>query len=352
MAGTSAEPASAGNGGSAPAATPDQIMQLGLGFWGSKTLLSAIELGVFSTLASGPASEEDLRKRLDLHERSCCDFLDALVALGMLDRGPDGYRNTPAADLFLDRAKPSYVGGLLEMANARLYGFWGSLTEALRTGELQNEAKGGGEDLFAALYEDPERLRGFLAAMTGISTGAAIAIAHNFPWDRYQTFCDVGSAQGAVPVQLALQHPHLSGIGFDLPQVGPIFEDFVASFDLRDRVRFAAGDFFADPLPEADVLVMGHILHDWGMEDKLKLLRSAHDTLPEGGALIVYEAIIDDERRENAFGLLMSLNMLIETRAGFDYTGADCCGWMADIGFRESYVQPLVGPDSMVVAIK
>jgi SAM-dependent methyltransferase len=352
MASTSVEPASAGNGGPVPTVTPDQIMQLGLGFWGSKTLLSAIELGVFSSLASGPASEEDLRERLDLHERSGRDFLDALVALGMLDRGPDAYRNTPAADLFLDRAKPSYVGGILEMANARLYGFWGSLTEALHTGELQNEAKGGGEDLFDVLYQDPERLRGFLAAMSGISIGAAMAIAHGFPWERYETFCDAGSAQGVVPVQVALQHPQLTGIGFDLPQVGPIFEDFVASFGLQDRVRFAGGDFFADPLPEADVIVMGHILHDWGIDDKLKLLRSAHDALPDGGALIVYEAIIDDERRENAFGLLMSLNMLIETREGFDYTGADCRGWMAETGFRESYVQPLVGPDSMVVAIK
>ena len=352
MASTSVEPASSGDGGSVPSVTPDQIMQLGLGFWGSKTLLSAIELGVFSTLAEGPAGEEDLRQRLGLHARSSRDFLDALVALGMLERGSDGYRNTPASDLFLDRAKPSYVGGLLEMANARLYGFWGSLTEALRTGELQNEAKGGGEDMFATLYKDPDRLRGFVAAMTGISAGAALAIAQKFPWERHQTLCDVGSAQGAVPVHVALQHPHLTGIGFDLAPVGPIFEDFVASFGLQDRVRFAAGDFFADPLPDADVLVKGHILHDWGMDDKLKLLRNAHDALPDGGALIVYDAIIDDERRENAFGLLMSLNMLIETHEGFDYTAADCRGWMADVGFRESYVEPLLGPDSMVVAVK
>jgi precorrin-6B methylase 2 len=352
MASSSVETVSATNGGSAPAVTPEQILQVGFGFWGSKTLLSAIELGVFSELTGGSASEEDLRTRLGLHERSSRDFLDALVALGMLQRGPDGYSNTPATDLFLDRAKPSYVGGILEMANARLYGFWGSLTEALRTGELQNEAKGGGEDLFAALYKDPDRLRGFLAGMTGISVGAALAIAEKFPWERYQTFCDVGAAQGAVPVHVALRHAHLTGIGFDLPQVGPIFEDFVASFGLQDRVRFAGGDFFADPLPSADVLVMGHILHDWGMEDKRKLLRKAHDALPDGGALIVYEAIIDDERRESAFGLLMSLNMLIETREGFDYTGADCCGWMAEAGFRESHVQPLAGPDSMVVGIK
>jgi hypothetical protein len=334
------------------AVTPDQIMQLGMGFWGAKTLLSAIELGVFSTLAKGPLAEEELRARLGLHIRSGRDFLDALVALGMLDRRPDGYHNTPATDLFLDSAKPSsYIGGFLEMANTRLYRYWGTLTEALKTGEPQNETKDG-QDLFATLYADPELLRVFLTAMTGISVPPAIAIAQKFPWNRYQTFCDVGTAQGSLPVHVALQHPHLTGIGFDLPPVGPIFEDFIASFELQDRVRFAAGDFFTDPLPVADVIVMGHILHDWGTEDKLRLLRLTYESLPDGGALIVYDSVIDDERRQNAFGLLMSLNMLIETHAGYDYTGADCRAWMAETGFRESYVEPLVGPDSMVVAIK
>lgn len=352
MSGTSTESASADTSGPVEAVTPDQIMQLGLGFWGSKALLSAIELGVFSTLASGAASEEELHASLGLHTRGGRDFLDALVALGMLDRGPDGYRNTAATDLFLDSGKPSYVGGILEMANARLYGIWGSLTEALKTGEPQNELKDGGANVFVPLYADLEGLRGFLAAMTGISVGAAIAISQKFPWDRYQTFCDVGTAQGALPVHVALQHPHLTGVGFDLPAVAPVFEDFIASFDLQDRVRFAGGDFFADPLPAADVIVMGHILHDWGLEDKLKLLRLAYDAMPVGGALIVYDAVIDDERRQNAFGLLMSLNMLVETHDGFDYTGADCLGWMAQAGFQNSYVEPLVGPDSMVVAIK
>jgi hypothetical protein len=121
---------------------------------------------------------------------------------------------------------------------------------------------------------------------------------------------------------------------------------------LAERVRFNGGDFFADPLPRADVLVLGHILHDWGVEDKRRLVSAAFDALPEGGALIVYDAIIDDDRRRNAFGLLMSLNMLVETREGFDYTGQDCQGWIIDASFRESYVEPLVGPESMVVAIK
>ena len=332
--------------------TPEQILSLGLAFWGSKTLLSAVEIGLFTELAKGSLDFETLAERLMLHPRSARDFLDALVALGMLERDHDRYANTPETDLFLDRTKPSYVGGLLEMANARLYPFWGSLTEALRTGQLQNEAKRGEEDFFAAIYADPGRLKGFLEAMTSISLGAAIAIANTFPWDRYEAFVDIGTAQGGLPVQVALAHDHLSGGGFDLLPVGPIFEEYVDSHGLSDRLRFCPGDFFEDPLPQADVLVMGRILHDWDLEGKKTLLAKAYEALPEGGALIVYDAIIDDDRSENAFGLLMSLNMLIETPGGFDYTGADCCSWMRDAGFRETYVEHLVGPDSMVVGIK
>jgi precorrin-6B methylase 2 len=314
-----------------------------------------VELGVSTTLAqSGPLDADALTKRLSLHERSARDFLDALVALGLLGRDEQGrYANTAETGLFLDRAKPSYVGGLLHMANDRLYPFWGNLTEALRTGQPQNEIKQGGDNPFEAIYADPQRLRLFLGAMTGISLGTAQVIAHKFPWHKYRSFIDVGCAQGALPVQVAQAHPHLSGGGFDLPPVGPVFEDYVASFGLQERLRFHPGDFTAaDPLPAADVLVMGHILHDWNLEEKRALLRKAHAALPVGGALIVYEALIDDERRRNAFGLLMSLNMLIETPGGFDFTGADCQGWMREAGFTETYVDPLAGPDAMVVGIK
>ena len=336
----------------APAATPDAIMQLGFGFWGSRTLLSAVELGVFTELASsGPLDAEGLRERLGLHARSACDFLDALVALGMLEREDGAYRNTEATELYLDRGKPSYLGGLLEMAAARLYGYWDGLTEGLRSGEPQNEAKVGG-DLFEAIYGDPAKLRGFLKAMTGVSIGTAHALASGIGWDGRRTVIDVGGAEGCVPVQIALAHPHISGGVFDLPVVGPFAEEYVAGAGLSDRLHFHPGDFFADPLPSADVLIMGHILHDWNLDEKRQLIEKAHAALPEGGALIVYEAMIDDERRENAFGLLMSLNMLIETRGGFDFTGADCQGWLRDAGFRETYVQQLPGPDSMVVGIK
>jgi hypothetical protein len=331
---------------------PERILQTGLAFWASKTLLSAIELGLFTELAKGPQTLSGLRDRLQLHDRAARDFFDTLVALGFVKRDGDRYSNTPETDLFLDRNKPSYVGGILEMANHRLYPFWGHLTEALRTGEPQNEVKGGGAGLFDALYADPARLKQFLAAMSGLSRGANIAIARQFGWKGYQSFVDVGTAQGDLAAQVALANPHLRGIGFDLPEVEPIFTEYVRATGVADRVTFSAGSFFDTGFPKADVVLMGHILHDWDLPTKKMLIKKAFDAVPAGGALVVYEAIIDDDRSKNAFGLMMSLNMLIETPGGFDYTGADCAGWMKEAGFTQTRVEPLVGPDSMVIAIK
>jgi SAM-dependent methyltransferase len=240
---------------------------------------------------------------------------------------------------------------MLEMANARLYRFWGALTKALRTGKPQNEVKTG-EDFFGTLYADPQRLEGFLKAMTGLSVGAARAIAKNFPWHKYGSFMDIGCAQGGVAVEIALAHKHLAGGGMDLPVVRPVFEAYARAKGVDQRLRFHPGDFFRDPLPKTEVIILGHILHDWTLDEKVMLLRKAYDALPSGGAVIVHEAIIDDARKRNAFGLLMSLNMLIETHGGFDFTGADCKRWMKEVGFKRAKVEPLVGPDSMVVGIK
>ena len=331
--------------------SPAKIMQLGVGFWGSKALLSAIELGLFTVLARGPRDAETLRLQLGLHPRSARDFFDALVALGMLRRTGTRYANTPETALFLDRNKSTYVGGILEMANARLYRFWGSLTEGLRTGKAQNEAKTG-EDFFGTLYADPRRLEGFLKAMTGLSIGTARVIAKKVPWRQYHTFVDVGCAQGGVAVEIASAHKHLTGMGMDLPVVQPIFEAYAKTRGVDSRLRFVPGDFFKEPLPQADVIIMGHILHDWNLDEKMMLLRKAHAALPPKGALIVHEALIDDARKRNAFGLLMSLNMLIETHGGFDFTGADCRKWMKEAGFSRSRVEPLSGPDSMVIGFR
>jgi O-methyltransferase domain/Dimerisation domain len=332
--------------------SPEPIMQVGLGFWASKTLLSGVEMELFTLLADHPQDLETLRAQLGLHPRSARDFLDALVALGFLERTDGVYRNAPCADAFLDKRKPSYTGGLLEMANTRLYRFWGNLTEALHTGEPQSEIKDGGTPFFQELYADPERLKLFAAAMTGISHGVNREIAKRFPWTDVTTFADIGAAQGDTAVQIARAHPHLRGYGFDLPPLAPVFEDYVNQHQVGERLTFVPGDFFTDDLPTADVLIMGHIIHDWNLEQKQTLIAKAYDALPDGGSLIVYESMIDDDRSSNAFGLLMSLNMLIETPGGFDFTPAECMQWMRNAGFRSTRAQHLIGPDSMVVAVK
>jgi len=331
---------------------PDHILEVGLGFWASKALLSAVEIELFTELSKHPQDLESLQGRLGLHPRSARDFLDALVALKFLERRDGRYYNTPSTDLFLDKRKPSYIGGVLEMANHRLYPFWGHLTTALRTGLPQNEARNGGQNIFEALYAEPSRLKEFLKAMTGLSHGSNLAVARKVSWDKYRSALDVGTAQGDLIAQVALANPHIEGIGFDLPEVGPIFEEYIEENNLSGRVKFAAGSFLDRPLPKADVVMMGHILHDWNLEVKRMLVRKAYEALPAGGAFIVYEAIIDNDRSSNIFGLLMSLNMLIETNDGFDYTGADCAGWMKEAGFRETRLEHLVGPDSMVIGIK
>ncbi|SMF65655.1 Ubiquinone/menaquinone biosynthesis C-methylase UbiE [Tistlia consotensis] len=335
---------------------PSQIMQLGMGFLASKTLLSAVELGLFTELARRPMTAPEIGQALGLSPRAVPDFPDALVALKVLERRGDGpearYSNTAEGALFLDRNGPAYVGGLLEMANARLFRHWADLTEGLKTGLAQNEVKHTGTSIFETLYASPELLEQFLNAMAGASFGNVRALAAKFDFSRYKTLCDVGGATALLACTVAAAHPHLACSSFDLPPVAPIAQKRIDKAGLADRVAVASGDFFAGPLPKADVITMGMILHDWNLEKKKLLIRKAYEALPKGGAFVVIEALIDDARRENAFGLLMSLNMLMETGEGFDYSGADFAGWCREAGFRRFEVIPLAGPSSAAVAYK
>ncbi len=335
---------------------PGPIMQVGTGFMASKTLLSAVELDLFTALGTDALTGHELAERLGLDSRAVPDFPDALVALGLLDRDGEGtdarYRNTEATSAFLNKTAPTYIGGILEMCNARLYGFWGDLTEALRTGRPQNEIKHTGKPMFDELYSDPDRLEQFMNAMAGISMGPFHALAETFDFSEYETLCDVGGATGQLSIIVASRHPHMRCTSFDLPVVEPIARRTIEAAGLTDRVTAAAGDFFVDPLPQADVITMGLILHDWNLDRKMRLIKAAYDALPDGGAFVVIENLIDDERRENVFGLLMSLNMLVEFGDAFDFTGADFSAWCEQVGFRETRVLPLAGPASAAVAYK
>ncbi len=332
------------------------ILQAAFGFWSSKVLLTAIEFDVFTTLGDRSLTGEQLGTSLGLHPRGIRDFFDALVAMQVLERdgdGPDGrYRNSASSATFLDANSDRYIGGILKMLNARLYRFWDDLPEALRTGKPQNEVKHSGKPMFEELYSDLPRLEQFLGAMTGLSRINFEAFAAKFDFSPFKTLCDVGGATGLLSQLVAQRHPHLKCITFDLPAVAPVARKTIAAKGLSERIRVASGDFFSDPLPKADVITMGMILHDWNLDKKRRLIRAAYDALPEGGAFVAIENLIDDARRENLFGLLMSLNMLIEFGDAFDFTGAEFREWCRDAGFRRFDVLHLSGPCSAAIAWK
>ena len=338
------------------ALNPSSILQTAFGFWNSKVLLTAVEFGVFTKLGERQLTGAELGAELQLHPRAIADFFDALVAMRFLGREGDGpqakYFNTPEGSLFLDEASPRYIGGILIMLNARLFKFWDDLPEALRTGRPQNEIKHGQKDMFEELYSDLPRLEQFMGAMTGLSRINFEVFVDKFDFSKYQTLCDVGGATGLLSIEVAKRHSHLKCVSFDLPVVEPIAKRHITLAGLDGRVGTASGDFFKDPLPKADVITMGMILHDWNLEKKMHLIRSAYEALPPGGALVAIEALIDDARRENAQGLLMSLNMLVEFGDAFDYTGADFRQWCGIVGFKRFEVIHLAGPSSAAVAYK
>ncbi|HSU60824.1 MAG TPA: methyltransferase [Bryobacteraceae bacterium] len=339
-----------------PQLDPGPILQTAFAFWSSKVLLTAVELGVFTKLANRRTIGTELGTELGLHPRAISDFFDALVAMRFLEREGDGpsakYFNTPASALYLDSGQPRYVGGILVMLNARLFKFWHDLPEALRTGKPQNEVKHGQKGMFEELYEELPRLEQFLGAMTGLSRINFEAFAAKYDFSKFKTLCDIGGATGLLCIEVAKAHPHLQCISFDLPPVEPIARRYIAAAGLSDRVGTASGDFFKTPLPKADMITMGMILHDWNLEKKMQLIRAAYDALPAGGALVAIEALIDDARRENVFGLLMSLNMLIEFGDAFDYSGADFRKWCEEVGFKRFEVIHLAGASSAAIAYK
>ena len=336
--------------------TPKRIMEVGMAFWPAKVLLSAVKTGVFTELGAGPKTGAELQNRLGFHPRATADFFDTLVALKFLERDGEGeaakYRNTAETAAFLDRNSPQFMGGFLEMANDRLYPYWGDLVEALKTGSPQNETKNGGDSIFGELYKEPAKLEQFMDAMAGISAGNFQAFAEKFDCSDYKTLTDIGGATGLLSMLVAKQHPHMTCTSTDLPEATEVAKRKIAEAGMSGRVNAAPVDFFKDPIPPADVVTMGMILHDWNLEKKMLLIKKAYDALPAGGALVVIENIIDDARRENAFGLMMSLNMLIEFGDAFDFTGADFDRWCREAGFERTEIIPLTGPASAGVAYK
>ena len=333
-----------------------RITQAGLAFWQSRCLLSAIELGIFTEIGLSGKTRRDIGASLNLHPRGLPDFLDGLVAMEFLEREGNGesavYKNTVETSRFLDRNSPEYMGGYLEMASTRLFPFWSGLTETLRTGKPQNEIKDSGTPYFEELYRDKRRLELYANAMAGMSRANFQAFADAFDFTTYRTLCDIGGAGGQLSIEVARKHPHMSCISADLAPMVPFARRSVAAAGLSDRIQVVTCDMFSNPWPQADVITMGMVLHNWSVENQIALIHRAYETLPQNGSFVIIENLIDDDRRQNLFGMMMSLNMLVSCGNATDFTKREFTEWCSQAGFRQIDFVHLAGPCSAGIARK
>lgn len=321
------------------------LLRLGNAFCDAKALLTAVELDLFGALKDGPATEEEIRERLRLHGRGLSDFLHLLTALGVLMKTGEAFGNAAGAQRHLVPGGESYIGGFLQRSNRNLYPAWGRLSEALRTGKPQS----GGS--FAEVLERPAVLRQFIGMMDALTQQLAPALVEAFPWSRYGSLLDVGGCRGNLAAHLVTANPGLRGHVFDLPPMAPFFAEHAEAQGVADRLEFHGGDFFADPLPAADVVVLGHVLHDWDADQRRQLVRTAYAATNPGGALVVYDRMLDDDPR-HVENLVISLDMLLVTDGGSEYPVQELRAAAAEAGFEKITDQPLGDFDTIVVCHK
>ncbi|MEV6342327.1 methyltransferase [Actinoplanes sp. NPDC051851] len=318
----------------------------------AKVLHSAVELGVFDALTDGPASEAQVRERLGLHPRFSRAFLDALTALGLLELADGQYANATVATEYLVEGGGTYLGGAVRTASRRHYQTWGRLTEALQDG-LPKAPGRGGPNAFRDLYANLDDARNFLKHMDSINGFVGPALADSVDWSKYSSFTDVGGARGNIAAQIVRRAPHLRGAVFELPEIEPLFHEYMDQLGTADRIDFHGGDFFTDPLPGTDVLIFGHVLHDWSAEERQILLNRAYEALPSGGAVVVYDQMID-EAQPDLYSSLASLNVALMTAHGAEYPIEECRAMAEKAGFvvTSGHRIPTVGNDYVLLAEK
>jgi predicted O-methyltransferase YrrM len=340
---------------SASSTTVLPLMELATSFWGFKTLAAATELELFTKLSGTKGTTSaGLAKTLAIAERPAEMLLTGCAALGLLKKRGPRYVNSPMAERFLVRGAPQYFGGFIEMLDKRLYAGWGKLTEALRSNAPTTWDPGQHKSLFDGV--DPVMLEHFWQAMHSISSSTGDVLARTLDWKRFRRVLDVGGGSGALDIELCRRHRHLRATVYDLPFVVETAAANIERAGLTQRVSTIGGDFFADAAYPTghDAILLSLIMHDWSEADDRRILQKCYAALPSGGAVMICELLVNEAKSGPAPAALMSLNMLIETTGGRNYTAGEYGAWLRDIGFRRIRTVRLAGAgaDGVVIGYK
>jgi len=331
---------------------PSPVLDLLIAFRRSKTMFAAVALGVFDALAGGPKSAAALAGELHAHPDALARLLDACVGLGLLRHDPAGYANTPVADTYLTAASPRRMTGYIAFTNDILWKLWADLEGGIRDGTPGWKRSFGWDGpIFANIFRTEAQRREFTMGMHGFGLISSPEVVAAFDLSRFRRLVDLGGATGHLAVAACRRYPDLRAVVFDLPQVVPLAAELVAATEVADRVEVTAGDFFADELPDADLYALGRILHDWADDKALTLLRKMYARLPVGGAVLVAEKLIADDRAGPPWAQMQDVNMLLVTE-GRERTLAGYADLLKQAGFAEVEGRRTTAPVDAVLAVK
>jgi acetylserotonin N-methyltransferase len=319
----------------APLPDPSVVLDLMEAFRRSKTMFAAVSLGVFDALATGPRSLTDLARTLGTNTDALQRLLDACVGLQLLQRGENGYHNTPVASTYLCKTSPHRLTGYINFSNEFLWKLWGKLEDAVREGSHRwKQTFGLDGPLFSHFFRTEEAAREFLMGMHGFGLLSSPHVVAAFDLGRFRQLVDLGGATGHLSIAACRRYPDLRATVFDLPDATPLAREVVGASPVGNRIAVMAGDFFTDPLPAGDLFALGRILHDWTEEKILKLLTRIVDRLPPRGALLIAEKLLDDGKTGPRSAQMQDLNMLTVTE-GKERTLSEYEALLKGVGFVE-----------------
>lgn len=340
-----------------PSADPSLILELIQAFRRSKVMFTAVSLGIFDRLEAGPAESAVLAAKLRCHESSLGRLLNACVGLGLLEKDllekkESAYRNTEVASQYLVSGSLASLAGYIKYSDRSLYALWGNLEEAVHEGTHRWEhAFGDKNALFSHFFRDEESTRSFLAGMHGFGQLSSPKVVTAFDLTRFKHLVDLGGATGHLAIEACKIYPGLQATVFDLPAVERFAEEHIRDADLNGRVRFQAGDFFQEDLPAADLYSLGRILHDWSEAKIRHLLEKIFRFLPPQGALLIAEALLNEEKTGPLHASLQDLNMLVCTE-GRERSAAEYRELLLSAGFSSVEYRQTGAPVDAILAIK